>query len=153
MLYNLFLHPLSEYPGPLLMRISIIGYSYKTVTGTLTFDMLELHRKYVDVIHIALNELAFSHPQAWKDIMGYLSDGGAKMEKYDIFHRFVAFGPVDIVSAKRAEHSVLRHLMSRNFGDRGMQTQQPIIKQYIDLFIRRMDGNSSESKNPVDLTT
>ncbi|KAF7539526.1 hypothetical protein G7054_g2049 [Neopestalotiopsis clavispora] len=119
--------------------------------GTLPFDMLELHEKYGDVVRIAPNELAFSHPQAWKDIMGHHPGARAEMEKYDHFYRPVSFGPVDIVSAHREEHSRLRRLMSHGFSDRSMQAQQPIINQYIDLFIQRRHEHCFGSEKPVDL--
>ncbi|ETS74389.1 hypothetical protein PFICI_14255 [Pestalotiopsis fici W106-1] len=149
--YNLFMHPLSAYPGPLFMRVSRLGYSYKSIMGTLTFDMLELHERYGDVVRIAPNELAFSHPQAWKDIMGHHHGSRVEMEKYDHFYRPVSFGPVDVVSANREEHSRLRRLMSHGFSDRSMQAQQPIINQYIDLFIQRIHEHCFGSEKPVDL--
>lgn len=133
------------------MRLSRLGYSYRFIMGMLPFDMLELHEKYGDVVRIAPNELAFSHPQAWKDIMGHHPGARAEMEKYDHFYQPVSFGPVDIVSAHREEHSRLRRLMSHGFSDRSMQAQQPIINQYIDLFIQRMHEHCFGSEKPVDL--
>jgi hypothetical protein len=44
--------------------------------------MLELHNRYGDIVRIAPSELAFSHPDAWKDIMGH-KKGEPEMEKLD----------------------------------------------------------------------
>ena len=75
-LHNLLLHPLRRYPGPLLMRATRWGYSMRHMAGTLPFDMLALHRRYGPVVRVAPDELAFSDPQAWRDIMGHRGSGG-----------------------------------------------------------------------------
>ncbi|KAJ4291290.1 hypothetical protein N0V88_006293 [Collariella sp. IMI 366227] len=130
-LYNLFLHPLRHYPGPLLMRATRWGFSLRHMSGTLPFDMLELHKQYGSVVRIAPNELAFSDPQAWKDIMGHRgSDGGGEFLKWDKFYRPVDDMPVDIVNAGREEHALLRRTMAHGFSDRSMREQQPVIKGF-----------------------
>jgi cytochrome P450 len=134
------------------MRATRVGYCYRSVMGHLPFDMLDLHRRYGDIVRIAPNELAIAHPRAWKDIMGHRVSGGAEMEKYDKFYRPVKVAPVDIVSSNREEHSHLRKLMSHGFSDRSIQSQQPIIKKYVDLLIHRLHENCNNGKTDVDLT-
>lgn len=79
--YNVFFHPLRKFPGPLWMGASRISYCYRLVTGRLPFDILELHRRYGEVVRIAPNELVFANAQAWKDIMGHRGPGEPEMEK------------------------------------------------------------------------
>ncbi|KAF6839218.1 cytochrome p450 [Colletotrichum plurivorum] len=87
--YNLFLHSLRSFPGPLLMRATRITYSYKLNTGVLPFEVLKLHEKYGDVVRVAPDELAFNNVSAWKDIMGHRTQGAAEFEKDPKFYSSV----------------------------------------------------------------
>ncbi|KAL2141528.1 hypothetical protein VTI28DRAFT_2228 [Corynascus sepedonium] len=166
-LYNLFLHPLRHYPGPWLMRATRWGYSLRHMAGTLPFDMLALHQRYGPVVRVAPNELAFSDPRAWRDIMGHRSAsgsgsgvggggsseghvGGEEMLKYNRFYKPVDDMPTDIVNAGREEHALLRRTMAHGFSDRSMREQQPLIQDYINLLIRRL-REKSEGGSKVDL--
>ncbi|GKT50059.1 trichothecene efflux pump TRI12 [Colletotrichum spaethianum] len=149
--YNLFLHPLAKFPGPIWMRVSRAPFCYKLLTGTLPFDMLELHKKYGPVVRIAPDELAFHDSRAWKDIMGHKSQGGAEMEKSMKFYRSVPNAPSDIVSSGREEHANLRRSLAHGFSERSMRDQQPMIKSYVDLLIKRLHEHGEKGGKALDL--
>lgn len=149
--YNLYLHPLRNFPGPLLMRATRAGYCYRLLRGTLPFDVLTLHKQYGEVVRIAPDELAFANPDAWRDIMGHRSQGGAEMEKDEKFYRPVKEMETDIVNAGREEHALLRRQLAHGFSDRSMKDQQPLIKGYVDLLIRRLYENCGEGTKPLDM--
>lgn len=44
--YNLYFHPLSKYPGPLLARISPLYSLYHVVAQDLHLDILRCHEIY-----------------------------------------------------------------------------------------------------------
>ncbi|KAK1996017.1 cytochrome P450 [Colletotrichum falcatum] len=145
--YNLFFHPLRHFPGPLAMRATQVTKCYRLWRGTAPFDMLELHRRYGDVVRIAPDELAFANPSAWKEIMGHRTAGGVsgnkappEFEKSDKFYRPFGFGglPRDIITASGPEHAMLRRQLSHGFSDRSLKEQEPVIMRYVDLFIQRM---------------
>ncbi|KAK5662523.1 hypothetical protein OQA88_8435 [Cercophora sp. LCS_1] len=144
-LYNLFLHPLRSYPGPLFMRATRLGYVLRHTRGTLPFDMLDLHKRYGPVVRIAPDELAFSSAAAWKDIMGHRVNA-PEFEKNLKFYKPLDDMETDIVNAPRDEHGQLRRTMAHGFSDRSMREQQPIIKGYIDLLLRRLRENSKGGK-------
>ncbi|EFQ25384.1 cytochrome P450 [Colletotrichum graminicola] len=144
-IYNLFLHPLRRFPGPLAMRATRATYCYRLWRGKLSFDMLELHRRYGDVVRIAPDELAFANPSAWKDIMGHRTAGGVsggkalpEFEKADSFYRPLTELPRDIISAEGSEHAMLRKQLSPGFSERSLREQEPVIMKYVDLFIQKM---------------
>ncbi|KAL1841239.1 hypothetical protein VTJ49DRAFT_7307 [Mycothermus thermophilus] len=155
--YNLFFHPLRRFPGPLLMRATRWGYNIKRMRGTLPFDMLDLHQRYGPIVRVAPDELAFADSRAWRDIMGHKiglhssshssaagagvvggSVTGEEFAKWDQFYHPVPEMPRDIVMAGREEHQLLRRALSHGFSDRSMREQQPIIKGYVDLMIKRL---------------
>ena len=144
-LYNIFLHPLRSFPGPLLHRASRIPYCVSALRGTLTFDVLDLHKEYGSVVRVAPDELAFADSSAWKDIMGHRS-GGQEMGKWQPFTRPVETMPTDIINADREEHSRLRRQLAHGFSDKSMREQQPIIRKYIDLLIQRLHENCDGGK-------
>jgi cytochrome P450 len=164
--YNLLFHPLRRFPGPLLMRATRWGYNLKRMRGTLPFDMLDLHRRYGPVVRVAPDELAFADPRAWRDIMGHQrtagqastfsssagggSVSGEEFAKWEQHYRPVPGMTIDIVSAGREEHALLRRCLAHGFSDRSMREQQPLIKKYIDLLITRLRERAKPG-NKVDM--
>lgn len=136
-IYNVFFHPLSRFPGPLSYAISRIPYSYRSMNGTLPFDMLDFHQKYGDIVRIAPDELAFSHPDAWKDIMGHRK-GEEEMSKAKWFYQPLESEPTHIVNESREKHAQLRRQMAHGFSEKAMRDQEPLIRQYIDMLIERL---------------
>ena len=68
--YNLYIHPLSNYPGPFLARASRLYYAYYLRQGTLSMQMMKLHSKYGDCLRIAPDEISYTNAEAWQDIYG-----------------------------------------------------------------------------------
>ncbi|KAI1076269.1 cytochrome P450 [Whalleya microplaca] len=149
--YNLFLHPLRRYPGPLLMRATRATYCYKLVMGTLPFEVLDLHKHYGEVVRIAPDELSFANPQAWTDIMGHRARGLPEFEKSDNFYRPLSSTPRDIISAQREEHGLLRRQLAHGFSEKSLRGQEPIIKHYIDLLIRRLQDGCGAGEKALNL--
>lgn len=70
-LYNLFLHPLRNIPGPFLARSSPLWRLAKYFQGTWHDDILDLHRKYGQVVRISPGEVSFTDQDAIKAIYGH----------------------------------------------------------------------------------
>ncbi|KAB8263697.1 cytochrome P450 [Aspergillus pseudonomiae] len=135
--YNIFFHPLARYPGPLSHAASRLPYFIRVFKGTLPFDMLDFHQRYGDIVRIAPDELAFSHPDAWKDILGH-NKGGLYLEKASWFYRPLEYDQPHIFNESREEHSRLRRQLAHSFSDKGMRDQEPMIRGYVDLLLQRL---------------
>lgn len=70
-IYNVFFHPLSRFPGPTWGRFTRIPFWIKGLKGTQVYFIHSLHEKYGSVVRIAPDELSYTDAQAWKDIYGY----------------------------------------------------------------------------------
>lgn len=70
--YNLFLHPLRSYPGPLLWRISDLPFNYNIFRGTGAVRVAELHRQFGPELRICPDRLSFTDPQAIKDVLAHV---------------------------------------------------------------------------------
>ncbi|KAI2614033.1 cytochrome P450 ClCP1 [Hypoxylon fragiforme] len=150
-IYNVFLHPLRSFPGPFLWRMSHIPRSLTLVRGKLPIHMKNLHAKYGPVVRISPNELAFSDPQAWKDIYGHRSNGEPELAKYELFYRVVDHIPRSIINAYRDEHAFLRRQMAHGFSERAMQAQEPIIGSYVDLLIYRLQERCADGVTALNM--
>ncbi|KAJ5344108.1 Cytochrome P450 [Penicillium brevicompactum] len=99
--------------------------------------MLEMHKRYGDVVRIAPDELAFSHPDAWQDIMGHRK-GQHEFIKADWFYRPVEDQPTHVVNAARDQHGRLRRQLAHGFSEKAMRDQEPLIRGYVDLLLDRL---------------
>ncbi|QKX57275.1 uncharacterized protein TRUGW13939_04386 [Talaromyces rugulosus] len=149
-IHNVFLHPLSRFPGPLSHAASRVPYFWRSIRGTLPFDMLEMHKKYGDIVRVAPDELAFSHPDAWNEIMGH-RQGALEMEKASWFYRPIEEDPLHIVNESREQHGRLRRQMAHGFSEKALRDQEPLIRGYVNLLLQRLRENS-QGGQPVVLS-
>jgi cytochrome P450 len=113
--------------------------------------MLDLHKKYGNIVRVAPDELAFSHPEAWKDIMGH-QKSSKEFEKAAWFYQPVESLPRHIVNEPREEHGRIRRQLAHGFSEKGMREQEPIIKQYVDLLIKKLREHSVKEGEPVTIS-
>jgi cytochrome P450 len=111
--------------------------------------MLELHKRYGDIVRVAPDGLAFSHPDAWQDIMGH-QKGQAEFAKADWFYRPVE-QPSHVVNEGREQHGRLRRQMAHGFSEKAMRDQEPMIRGYVDMLLERLH-EFCKSDSPVVLS-
>lgn len=143
--YNIFLHPLRAFPGPLLWRLSPIPRAWALCTGTLIFKVAQHHEKYGKVVRIGPEELAFSDIEAWRDIYGHRTAGEPENPKDIHWYRISKNSPPSVISADRKEHGVLRRQLAHGFSERSMQAQESIISGYVDLLMQRLHENAGKA--------
>ncbi|KAI4598580.1 hypothetical protein KJ359_002993 [Pestalotiopsis sp. 9143b] len=124
--------------------LSALGASFQ---GDYPFKVHELHLKYGPVVRIAPNELAYTDPQAWKDIYGHRT---GQPENIKDPSQNIDDDPAhpSIVFAGREQHSKLRKLLSNAFSDKAMREQEPVLLSYVDQLMEALGKRCSE---PVDL--
>ncbi|KAF7522202.1 hypothetical protein G7054_g12221 [Neopestalotiopsis clavispora] len=145
-IYNVTLHPLRKYPGPLLWRASAIPKNWCWITGNIGHAGVALHEKYGAVVRIAPNELSYIEPQAWRDIFGR-SSGRREMIKDPSFFGQPVDGAYNLVTAPTNDHSRMRKLFSPAFSNTALVAQEPLLAQYAARMATKMgaaqrrDGN------------
>ncbi|KFX95463.1 hypothetical protein V490_03843 [Pseudogymnoascus sp. VKM F-3557] len=151
-LYNVYLHPLSSYPGPFWSAATHWPRVRALLSGHLSYYVLELHEKYGDVVRIGPNELSYNNANAWKDIYGF-KQGQSQLQKDPDFYTAPPGGVHSIVTADGAAHSRIRRLMAHAFSEKALRLQEPLMKGYIDLLIKRLKENCKNGKEPVDIVS
>ncbi|KAI0398145.1 cytochrome p450 monooxygenase [Xylariaceae sp. FL0594] len=148
--YNIYLHPLRNFPGPFLARATNLWRTRKILTGDLPHTVRRLHEEYGPVVRISPFELSFVESQAWRDIYGH--HGGAyEMTKDDRFYRPMGRQvPDSIVSADREHHGFLRRQLSHGFSERALRDQEPVFRHYVDLLMARLEEFARDGR-PADM--
>ncbi|KAH7142216.1 cytochrome P450 [Dactylonectria macrodidyma] len=134
--YNLFFHPLSKYPGPKLWAVSRVPYSISWLSGSGHKKIYELHQKYGDIVRIAPNELVFGAPSAWDDMMGHRKRGQDENGKDPDF--WPRNDNLTLVGSDRERHGRLRKILSHGFSAQAMADQQPVFHRYVSLLMERL---------------
>ena len=116
MVYNVFFHPLRQFPGPLHRRASALPWAFSVFTGKNAFAVQKLHDKYGPVVRIAPEHLSFTDPAAWKDIYGHMvghKSGMQEMNKTRAFNKTLDDDALNVLNSDREEHGRLRRALSR----------------------------------------
>ncbi|PYH89624.1 cytochrome P450 [Aspergillus ellipticus CBS 707.79] len=142
-IYNLYLHPLRHIPGPKTwIAFPILRY-ISNIKGLLEIDTRAFHDKYGEAVRYGPDEVSFITAQSWKDIYGH---GHQQLQKV----RTSASDPRDIISANDADHTRHRRALAHAFSAKGLQAQEPILIEYVDKLINRLQG-AAESQLPIDM--
>ncbi|KAK2604636.1 hypothetical protein N8I77_007549 [Diaporthe amygdali] len=149
-IYNLFFHPLRRYPGPKLWAATSIPAGLNILTGKPHKNLLEIHKKYGNIVRIAPDELSLTHPDSWKEIQGHVKQGqpenGKDPKIYDTNR------DASIVSAPRDRHGPMRRTLAAAFSARAMTAQQPLINGFIDLFMHRLREKGESGAKSLNMT-
>lgn len=71
LIYRCTLHPLARVPGPRLAKLSELWRTVRYFKGTWHDDVVQLHRRYGDVVRIAPGEVSFVDTAALKKLYGH----------------------------------------------------------------------------------
>ncbi|KAL2036677.1 hypothetical protein N7G274_010548 [Stereocaulon virgatum] len=151
-IYNIYLHPLSSFPGPKFAVASNIPYVVAQVRGKLPHWLSALHQTYAStIVRISPNELSFIDGEAWKDIYSYRS-GHKPFEKDLLIYGKPPNGVHSLLTAPKEDHTRMRRVIDHAFSAKASREQEPIVTGYVDNLIQRLHGQiSGPSQGQVDL--
>lgn len=153
-IYNLYFHPLRNFPGPLIQRASRLPWAIRHALGTQAFHTQKLHDRYGSVVRIGPDHLSFTDVRAWKDIYGHRIGSEStmnEMPKAHTFNKTIRHIPTSIINADREEHSRFRRALSHGFSDSAMRDQEPMIAKYVDLLIAQLHEECGDGKNKLNV--
>lgn len=146
--YNVFLHPLKKFPGPLAAGASVVPTIYHAMKGDWNLWVTSVHATYGDVVRISPKELSFSGADAPKDMYGHRAGNGGPqgMTKDPRFYKAIPGESPAITSANFEDHSRMRRIFSNAFSDRALKLQEPLFLTYVDKLIAKL--RTSVAKEP-----
>ncbi|EED14437.1 cytochrome P450, putative [Talaromyces stipitatus ATCC 10500] len=149
-IYRIYFHPLSKYPGPKLAAATRLWWMKQQLSGRFPFIVHELHLKYGEIVRIAPTELSFTGADAWKEIYGF-RNGLPENRKDPGENTDADKSHPTIINADRRTHGNLRKLLSNAFSDKVLKGQEPVLLHYIDLLVSRLHEVADKREEPVDI--
>lgn len=149
-IYNIYFHPLRNYPGPKSWVATPFWYTMLQLRGSCPRDTTEVHKKYGPVVRISANELSFTYPGAWRDIFGHKGAGKPEFEKDERY--FSAYKEPTIINSDRQYHSFLRKKLNNGFSDSALRQQEPLIQDFLNTLMSGLHENSQNGKAALDMT-
>ena len=145
-IYNLFLHPLRNIPGPPLARVSRLWARVGNFHGCKSERVHDAHRKYGPVVRVGPNEISFADPAAVRDI--YTNDVFVKEQTFyrakRVFHEEHMFSFRDPEA-----HKQRRKLLSRGFSQAAMLDFESNISTKIEEMLNQWSTLSASG--PVNV--
>ncbi|RYP62235.1 hypothetical protein DL769_007389 [Monosporascus sp. CRB-8-3] len=150
-IYSLYLHPLSKYPGPRLWAITRIPYAFYLQKGRLPQTVKALHDKYGTIVRIAPDELSFTEGSAWKDIC-QPKPGHGPFDKWTMYLNPSVNGAYSILtSPTRQGHARIRRQLNHGFSDKALQAQEGMFQSHVDLLISRIREAISSGQKDLNM--
>lgn len=145
-IYNLFWHPLSQFPGPRSFAISRLPYAYCHITGKLAVTFHALHREYGPVVRTAPNELSFIEPEALRTIYVERKKTCPVFRKnYDTFNETRNQIAHSVFIAGDDDHARMRKIINHAFSERALRDQEPRIQDHVQTLIQELDIERSKN--------
>ncbi|KAK6952190.1 hypothetical protein Daesc_006723 [Daldinia eschscholtzii] len=149
-IYNIYFHPLSKYPGPLIASATPWWLALCYAKGTTHTTLLELHNKYGPVVRTSPDELSYINPPQWREIYGHKPPGRPELPKDKKYHFAIEGEPI-IINADQHYHGYVRKLLAHGFSDKSLREQEPVIQHYISLLFQRLHEVSQGGEVAVDI--
>ncbi|KAK7969286.1 cytochrome p450 domain-containing protein [Apiospora saccharicola] len=144
-LYNIYFHPLRQFPGPLAARASNGWKLYMEVfrQESPAHLLQKLHQQYGDVVRIRPNELHFSSATAYHDIYNPSARWDKDRVQYESVgadHSMVSLIPYEAAKQRKA---VLKSLFSR----RAVLNLQGLVRRKVDHLVQVLQQRNEEGKS------
>ncbi|KZP25877.1 high nitrogen upregulated cytochrome P450 monooxygenase 2 [Athelia psychrophila] len=120
-------HPLANYPGPVLGKLSKLTLAWKMYRGRQHLYYQKLHKQYGDIVRVGPNELSINRADVIAPVLG---NGGLPRGVW-YYNRFRTGAPSSLINFR----DVAQHKARRRVWDRAFSTAS--AKGYEELVIRR----------------
>lgn len=143
-IYNVYFHPLSKFPGPILATATSIPFAYRVFNGRSVDWLQYLHERYGKVVRVRPNELSYADPAAWHDI--FLSRPLLPKPSFKVIDTPGLIPNMNEV-VSHTEHNRLRKLLAPGFSDRALREQEYIVQKYTTLLVKRFQEAVMDTGN------
>ncbi|KAI0967187.1 cytochrome P450 [Xylaria arbuscula] len=141
--YRVLLHPLSNYPGPFVAKLTRGYAGFYAGMQRLHLVTQQNHQKYGNVVRIAPNRLVFNSTKALHDI--YDNDRVVKSHVYLVTLGFT--GTTNVFSViDRTAHRSKRKLIGAGVSERAMREFESTMAGQIDIFLKQILESSRNSE-------
>ncbi|KAF4534195.1 Pisatin demethylase [Lasiodiplodia theobromae] len=148
--YQRFLSPLSQIPGPFWASISRLWYLRKINAEDMHRYTKKLHDRYGPIVRIAPNECSVCDPQAWKEI--YAVNGGfTKTDFYLTQAPNLSPHADSFTQLDEKRHTFRRRMIQHIFAFKTVLENEKYVDPVIELFMQRM-GELADRGDAFDIS-
>jgi hypothetical protein len=136
--YNLYLHPLSSHPGPLLGRLTKLSDVYHAYRGDKHIHLYNLHARYGPVVRFSPNSLSINDPKALRAIYGH----GANVHKSETFYHAFRAHPAAVstlLATERVQHARKRRIMGQAFSEGAMRGMEGYVLENVEVWLKGVE--------------
>ncbi|KAK0128135.1 hypothetical protein ONS95_000119 [Cadophora gregata] len=139
-IYNIYFHPLSKFPGPKWAAASNLFYVFGWTGGRWAFTVEALHKKYGPVVRFAPNDLDFSTVESYQDIYGTATKGRKQFLKGEWYNQGPGGTRSLVMSNERdpVRHREARKLLAPAFSSSALRAQTAFVLKYVDMWIEQI---------------
>ncbi|OBS16909.1 hypothetical protein FPOA_12545 [Fusarium poae] len=145
-LYQLYLHPLSSYPGPPLAALTNLWKTYHLSALRLPYTLAHLHEKYGDVVRVGPNDVSFRTP----DAVNTIYKSGRQLQKTGFYDGFTTFNPNLFGTQDEEIHAIRRRQMAHAFSLQSIKEMEHFIDKHI-LKLQKNLNYFADTKQEFDL--
>lgn len=142
-IYNVFFHPLRNYPGPKLDAATRLVYVYHMVKGDSCRYLANLHERYGEIVRAGPNEISYMTVSANQTIFGRKTTEDMAFEKNPAVYIQGSGTAQNILFASTAEHPRFKKLMAPAFSETAIKEQEPTIQHLTTTLIEVLRHNRS----------
>ena len=142
MIYNVYFHPLRDFPGPKLGVATPFPFVWHLANGRPVPWIKALHAKYGAVVRIHPDELSFIESSAWKDI--YITPRPQFPKPMVGAIQTPTSVPSIVLQPDPEIHHRQRKIIGHAFSRRALQEQEYILQKWTDLLTTRLHDQGSE---------
>lgn len=146
--YNLYFHPLRQYPGPFFWIAFPWLKNISLIRGKADHAVVALHERLGPVVRTAPNILSFTSLTAWRDIYG---TGHAELPKH-IFKGSGMEERPNIITANARDHHRFRRALLPAFTNDALARQEPLINSYVEQLINQLRGITQSDNLTADIS-
>ncbi|KAJ5739310.1 hypothetical protein N7533_012094 [Penicillium manginii] len=140
--YNIYLHPLANYPGPRIYAASSFPVAFAQLSGKYHLFTQKAHEDYGTVVRISPNELSFISAAAWNHIYAR-HQGNPPLPRDKTFFNDMLVDKKTLTMADTENHARLRKAMNPAFSSRALASQEPILQQNVELFLEKLHDHAT----------
>ncbi|KAF2807450.1 cytochrome P450 [Mytilinidion resinicola] len=144
-LYRVFFHPLNQYPGPILCKITRFASSWHVMTRDSHEWQISLHKKYGDVVRLSPNELSFISASSVDQLHGSKAGRLARGP----FYSGDPNRPADSMLSTQDlnEHRWRRKTWERGFGSKQLRDFEPRVIRLLDILVSQLRERVGTTQN------
>jgi cytochrome P450 len=143
--YRLWLHPLSRFPGPKTWAASRLPWIRHILRGRMWHELEHLHHRYGLIVRIAPGELSLSSPAAWEDIYS----SRPLLPKEPSSQTPPLNGAHSLFTAIGDDHRRLRNALAAGFSDKALREQALLIEHHATELGARLRRELAASPSSV----